>query len=134
MHDQSSTGNDFFKCDFCRRPWAEDRPRVEGHQGSLICSSCLSAAYAAVALAGTGAELAGTKCTMCLEQRKDPMWRSPLSDDAVICRRCIKQSATTLEKDEELGWKRPADPTAAGGAGPTASPDEDDDEHDDHEH
>jgi hypothetical protein len=111
MHDPTATGNDFFRCDFCRRPWAEDRPMVEGHQGSLVCGKCLALAYADLVLAGGGHEHSGLKCTMCLEERAGEQWASPAYPDARICRRCIKQSATVLEKDEESGWKRP-------GAGP----------------
>lgn len=93
-------------CDFCRASFA-DEAMIEGHQGSLICLKCLSAAYTDVVLAGGGAELAGSACTMCLEERKQPQWASPLHPEARICLRCIKQSATALEKDPEMGWRRP---------------------------
>jgi hypothetical protein len=111
MHDKAAEGNEFFKCDFCRRAWAEDRPMVEGHQGSLICSSCLSTAYTDVVLADGGTQLAGGMCTLCLEQRDDPQWQSPLFEEARICRRCIKQSAGTLEHDPDHAWKRPGKST-----------------------
>ncbi|MGD9689862.1 MAG: ClpX C4-type zinc finger protein [Phycisphaerales bacterium] len=107
MHDPSAQGNDFFKCDFCRRAWAEDRPMVEGHHGSLICASCLTVAYSAVVHQSSGADLAGGTCTMCLEPRDEPQWQSPLHPEARVCRRCIKQSAGVLEHDEEFAWKRP---------------------------
>jgi hypothetical protein len=117
MHDPTATGADFFVCDFCRKAWAEDRPMVEGHQGSLVCSKCLSLAYMDVVHLGGGHEQAGLKCTMCLEERKDAQWSSPAFGESRICRRCIKQSATVLEKDEEAGWKRPVGGGGVGEAG-----------------
>jgi len=106
MHDQNAQGSEFFKCDFCARGWADDRPMVEGHQGSLICAACLSVAYASLALHGEGMELSGSKCTMCLEERKQPQWPSPVRE-ARVCLRCVKQSATILEKDPDYAWRRP---------------------------
>lgn len=108
MHDPSCEGNDFFKCDFCRAGWREDLPMVEGHEGSLVCASCLSVAYLEVVVQEMPNAPAGVKCTMCLEHRKDPCWQSPAHDGAVICLRCIKQAATGLEKDPEYGWRRPS--------------------------
>ncbi|MEC9373745.1 MAG: ClpX C4-type zinc finger protein, partial [Planctomycetota bacterium] len=70
MHDPTASGNDFFKCDFCRRGWSEERPMIEGHQGSLICGPCMSAAFVDMAAGEQRAE-AGYTCTMCLEERKD---------------------------------------------------------------
>ncbi len=117
MHDQTAEGNDFFKCDYCRRPWADDRPMVEGHQGSLVCGQCLTVAYIEIVGGADGAPPtapnAGTLkardevCRMCLVSQDEPAWRSPLFDDALICRRCIKQSAGVLEQDDELHWRRP---------------------------
>ena len=37
-----------FWCDFCRRPWSDQVPFVEGHRGSCICGNCLSMAWIAV--------------------------------------------------------------------------------------
>ncbi len=109
MHDQACEGNDFFKCDFCRQPWAEDRQMVEGHQGSLICGPCLSVAYAGVVNAGiTVAPPEKILCAMCLEDRDDSHWQSPAFPETFVCLRCIKQSARMFEKDPESGWKRPA--------------------------
>lgn len=109
-------------CNFCRRPWDPDdpsRPLIEGHHGSHLCGECLSLAYVAIVFEGRddrampapqGAaappESART-CTMCLEEREDEAWRSPEFPDACVCRRCVKQSATALEKDQDYTWKRP---------------------------
>lgn len=113
MHDQSAEGNEFFKCDFCLRAWAEELPMVEGHRGSLVCVDCLTAAYIEVVHRGTAATPAeGETCAMCLEVRKDPEWRSTRGTSALICLRCIKQGARMLEKDAEIGWKRPGPPDA----------------------
>src|SRR5690606_13098740 len=93
---------------FCRRPWSEERPMVEGHRGSLICAACLTVAYTDVVLAGSRARPPeGQACTMCLEKGDQPHWISPAFPEAAICTRCIRQSSTVLEKDKEFGWKRP---------------------------
>lgn len=108
MHDPSKTGNEFFLCDFCRGHWDPDRPMVEGHQGSLICGSCLSAAYVCVVNLGQGEPAEpGRRCTMCLEERSDPFWISPAYPEARICGRCIRQAAGVLSKDPDSGWSRP---------------------------
>lgn len=97
---------------------------VEGHKGSLVCARCLSAAWAVVSAGGGGAGAVGgvgadrCACTMCLEQRSGPRWESPLFAEAVICLRCVKQAARTLEKDPESGWRRPGAPgDSVGGDG-----------------
>lgn len=109
MHDSDAEGNEFFKCDFCRRPWADERPMVEGHRGSLICGSCLTVAYTDVVLGGGGAELPGdATCRLCLEERKGACWQSPLHETEWACERCIRQSAGVLGKDKESGWTKPS--------------------------
>lgn len=108
MHDESATGNDYFKCDFCRAAWGEDLPMVEGHRGSLICVKCLTIAYAEVIRAGAGVPHEQVdNCTMCLSHREDPHWRSPAYDDAVICRWCLERAALMLAKDPETDWTPP---------------------------
>jgi hypothetical protein len=96
-------------CDFCSRVWDQSGTEImiEGHQGSLICLKCLSAAYAAVVLHSDGEQNKGRTCTMCLEERNQAEWESPVNDGRRICLRCMKQSATALEKDPEVGWTRP---------------------------
>lgn len=96
-------------CDFCGKVWdqAGTEIMVEGHQGSLICLKCLSAAYASVVLHGAGAEHKGKQCLMCIEERDQEQWESPVNEGVRICRRCLKQSATALEKDPQTGWSRP---------------------------
>jgi len=108
MHDESAEGNDFFKCDFCRRSWAEDRPMVEGHRGSLICGQCLTVAYTEVVVQAVGSAVPpDATCRMCLEHREGLHWTSPLHETEHICLRCIKQSAGVMVKDKESGWKKP---------------------------
>ena len=96
-------------CDYCGKRWDPEGAEImiEGHKGSLICTKCLSAAYAAVVHHDAGAENKGKSCRMCLEERDQPQWESPVHEGTLICLRCIKQGATALEKDEESGWKRP---------------------------
>ena len=109
MHDQDAQGSEFFKCDFCLSPWAEDRPMVEGHRGSLICAKCLTLAWTEVITNSTGVHLPPEiTCTLCLEPRTDLCWHSPARAEAYACRRCVNQSGRILAKDKESGWKIPA--------------------------
>jgi ClpX C4-type zinc finger len=110
MHDTDKDGNEFFKCDFCRQAWAEDRPMVEGHRGSLVCGPCLALAYRLVHLNNGGETVAeDVVCTLCLQHHDAPHWRSPVHESSVACKRCIKQSARVLQKDVESGWKIPTE-------------------------
>jgi hypothetical protein len=103
-------------CDFCHREWTEDVPMIEGHQGSCLCARCLTVAYTAVVVNGHDAAPASYKCPMCLEDDQDrealgraneACWRSPVHEEAVICRRCLELAARSLEKDRDSGWKKP---------------------------
>ena len=80
---------------------------VEGHQGSLICGSCLTIAYTQLGLNESPDLDAVPNCTMCLEERSQPGWQSPIDENTVVCLRCIKQSATVFEKDPDNSWRRP---------------------------
>lgn len=107
MHDPTAQGSDFFKCDFCRAPWADDRPMVEGHRGSLICARCLTVAFDEVVNRKGGEPLPeGTTCVLCLSRPEGAAWRSPALD-VWACARCIRQSAGVLAKDKESEWTRP---------------------------
>lgn len=119
MHQTAPDGSVIASfCDFCRRRWEIEGEEImiEGHQGSLICTRCLSAAYTDLVLAGGGFENQGKKCTLCLEERDQPEWESPVEEASHVCMRCLKQASTALEKDPESGWKRP------GKAAPPAPP------------
>lgn len=114
MHQTHPDGSHIASfCDFCRTRWdPQTGPiMIEGHQGSLMCVKCVSAAYRVVSIDKSGTEHTGKKCTMCLEERDQPQWESPIDDDhgthARACLRCIKQAATALEKDPDAEWKRP---------------------------
>ena len=97
-----------FICDFSGTPWDGAFPMVEGHQGSLISGDCLAFAFRFVVLEGqTSLEPGSYTCTMCLETRDDPCWQSPARTEAVACRRCIRQSATKLDKDPDWDWTKP---------------------------
>lgn len=80
---------------------------VEGHQGSLICDRCLTIAYTELVLAESGTAPAGATCTMCLEERAEIAWQSPMYVEAVACRRCVKQAAGRLHKDPDWDWTKP---------------------------
>jgi hypothetical protein len=116
MHRQGANPMDMqptdFICDFTGRTWDGGFPLVEGHQGSLICGDALRIAFTEVVLHKQNSMPEGSTCTMCLEQREEPGWQSPVptgdrDEGAVICRRCIRQSATRLEKDADWGWRKP---------------------------
>ncbi len=110
-----------FICDFCGQCWAEDRPMMEGHKGSLICARCLALAYAALIVRNTGVVIPEhIACTMCLLNKSGDYWQSPLrvtaepegidnhpEPGACICRWCTEKSATMLEKDPSAHWTKP---------------------------
>lgn len=110
-------------CDFCSKVWEPEGTEImiEGHKGSLLCFKCLSAAYASVVLHKSGDELKGKMCVMCLEERNQPQWESPVNEGKRVCLRCMKQAATALEKDPETGWTRPGKTAGA----PVTAADED---------
>lgn len=111
MHDAGATGNEFFKCDFCRRAWAEDLPMVEGHKGSLICAECLETACREVLVLGAGTPHESVSaCAMCLLHREETYWAPAGGEGACVCRWCIDRAATMLEKDPDYNWTRPARP------------------------
>lgn len=94
-------------CDFCRTPWTDELPVVEGHRGSAICGRCLRIAYTELVLNHLDAAPPDYTCTLCLEQRPDPAWQSPMHEAAVICKRCTKQAAGILHKDKDHAWTKP---------------------------
>ena len=116
MHRPGSDPNnmtpDDFLCDYCGQPWAEDRPLVEGHKGSCICGNCLTVAYTALVINDDSVEPEpGEACALCLgAEEGTPHWRSPVAvggRHAIVCRRCVKQSAGVLQKDPEIPWSKP---------------------------
>jgi hypothetical protein len=94
-------------CDFCRSQWTLDVPFIEGHHGSCVCGPCLTKAYRRVVLGGGDDQTPGYRCTMCLEERSDPAYRSAEQPDAYLCERCIKLASGALTRDKESGWSRP---------------------------
>jgi hypothetical protein len=102
-----------FLCDFCARAWDGAFPLVEGHQGSLICGNCLTIAYTDVVHMGLDGAPSGATCTLCLEERDDPMWASPVREGASVCRRCLRQGGTKLHKDPDWPWTKPEAPADA---------------------
>ena len=94
-------------CDFCGKPsWASGEPCVEGHQGSIVCGTCLTKAFEELIVAKVEKE-AATKCRMCLEDRDDPFWLGSIEPIAPICKRCVKQSAGVLTKSKHWDWSKP---------------------------
>lgn len=94
-------------CDFCESPWSDETPLVEGHQGSCICGKCLSVAWRAVISNKMDDAPDSWTCTMCLEERKDPAFRSPIRSEAIICRRCIRLAGRALDTDPDYDWSKP---------------------------
>ncbi len=111
--DESNVQMSDVICDSCNSVWTDDRPMVEGHQGSCICGPCLSVAYAEVALQPNDDEPCIERtCTLCLENKgKTPgetkWWVSPMDESAVFCRQCIKRAAGVLHKDPDIPWFKP---------------------------
>ena len=105
--DPSNMQTSDFLCDFSGIAWDGAFPLVEGHKGSLISGDCLTVAYREVVLGDHGSAPEGYTCTLCLEQRDEPGWQSPVRPAAVICRRCIKQGAGRLHKDPDWDWTKP---------------------------
>lgn len=93
-------------CDYCDAEFI-DAAMVEGHQGSLVCMKCLAAAFTELKALKGGTENKGKKCRMCLEERDEAQWESPIMPGATICVRCTTMAYRALEKDPESGWKRP---------------------------
>lgn len=114
MNETNADGNLVFKCDFCHSPWDDQRPMVEGHRGALICGNCLSIAYTEIVHLDTGVTPAREQaCVLCLENGRDGLhWVSPMDEKVIACRRCIKQSAGVLHKDDDINWRKPPDPSA----------------------
>ncbi len=115
MHNNDASGNERFLCDFCHQPWSEDRAMVEGHRGSLICANCLSIAYTEIIHLKLGSGVSPDEtCVLCLEHGRDEAhWRSPMHENSIACKRCIKQSAGVLHKDADIDWTKPRDPADA---------------------
>jgi hypothetical protein len=111
MNSTDADGNLTFTCDFCANAWAEDRPMVEGHKGSLICGPCLTLSYRLVHLQKSGITVPETVvCTLCQQHHEGKQhWESPVNDGAYACEKCIKQSSRVLQKDVESGWKIPTE-------------------------
>lgn len=111
MHREGSNPADMqpadFICDFCLRAWDGTFPMVEGHRGSLICSNCLTVAYTDVILADAPDSTEPYSCVMCLEEKSDPQWTSPLREEAHACRTCINRAAGRLHKDPDWDWRKP---------------------------
>ncbi len=103
-------------CDFCTRPWTDEVPMVEGHQGSCICGDCLATAWRSVIDAGIDDAPAQAaeesepawKCSLCLEAREDPAFRSPIREEALVCRRCIRLAGRALDSDPDHDWRKPS--------------------------
>lgn len=94
-------------CDFCGTEWGDDTPIVEGHQGSCVCGKCLSVAWRALVGEKMNDAPDGGSCTMCLEERSDPLFRSPIREEALICRRCVRLAARALDIDPDHAWTKP---------------------------
>ena len=98
-------------CDFCHKPWSMERAMVEGHRGACVCADCLTVAYAELVLHKVGSPASPEEmCIMCREERDGEHWRSPVHENALICKRCVKQAAGVLHKDRDINWTKPTSP------------------------
>lgn len=97
-------------CDLCASPWNGTIAMIEGHHGSAVCGGCLSLAYIDVVLHNNPSHKAGESdpftCVLCLEEREDDGWESP-KRAASVCKRCMKQAASALDRSDDYEWKKP---------------------------
>ena len=97
-------------CDYCgEATWSQNKPCIEGHQGSIVCGPCLTTAYRELVLLKNEQETT-EKCRMCLEHREDPVWLGYINPNAPICKRCVKQAAGALTKSKLWDWSKPTEP------------------------
>ena len=102
---RTDTEGIIISCDFCGTDWDPNdweytNPMSEGHQGSVICLSCLQKAL--VEMTGSTTPYA---CTLCrLEEMSLPRWKGK-RPQATACRDCIHQAAGIFSKDEDVKWK-----------------------------
>lgn len=114
--DESNVQPSDVLCDYCGGEWGGTLAMIEGHQGSCICGKCLTVAYTEVVMHkidGSPGGVGGLKCTMCLEVRDEAGWLSPMVEDKLICKRCIKQAAGALHKSKDFDWRKPDAPVVA---------------------
>ncbi len=108
MHKPGTNVNDVqmtdVLCDFCERVWDERHIFIEGHRGSVICGKCLHLAEVEIIEHDNSSASPGYSCTMCLTERDEPGWQSPLRDTAHICKRCITWAIEAITKDADLIW------------------------------
>jgi hypothetical protein len=92
-------------CDFCGEEWDMVKPMIEGHQGSILCLSCLDSAIDA---ADSNAE--PFKCTLCLRdfEADEMAWAS---SGATACYDCLQQADKAFDKDPDTDWTRKISPT-----------------------
>ena len=105
---RTETDGIVISCDFCGTDWDEVLPMIEGHQGSVLCLSCLR--YA-LDQATPAPEVFG--CTMCLMEKPSQArcWAHPapgsapgVNRDAVICWDCVRLGAGTFHKDRDVDF------------------------------
>lgn len=80
---------------------------VEGHHGSCICGKCLAQAYREVIQSPLPQPTnpPATMCVLCLEERAEPGFSSPIRPQAFACKRCLRMAATALSRDTDSDWK-----------------------------
>jgi len=92
-------------CDFCGDEWDMVKPMIEGHQGSILCLTCLDRA---IDEASEQAE--PIQCTMCLREFEagEQAWRS---NEATVCFDCLQQADRAFDKDPDTDWTRKVPPS-----------------------
>jgi hypothetical protein len=91
-------------CDFCGEEWDMVKPMIEGHQGSILCLSCLDRAIDGAAPADEP-----FKCTMCLRDF-DSGQRAWSGSGAAVCFDCLQQADRAFDKDPDTDWSRKMPP------------------------
>ncbi len=106
---RNEDGGIVISCDFCGVDWDEALSMIEGHQGSVLCLTCLK-----LALDDARPSDEPFKGTLCLSEKPagTNRWIHPqaetspgLNPDAPLCWDCIRLAAKGFHKDPDVDFR-----------------------------